>query len=360
MPPNAHSMSTAANVAHHVVRHVSSADPLAALTKERWAVEGASNFWASFLQAATVIVVLGVVIEVIATALEVRDEIRGGHKIRVHHFLTFIGGALVVLAVAGEFWAEIRGASLETKLRTDNALAQAILSDRSNTAITDVVLTIARFGGLKHLVGTTEKRIAVEVSGFKKSTAAEIQAAKQTIAQAKDTIAELNRDRAELTKARDETQAAEKKAEAVVAAAAAANAPREIVDLDKVKKFVGHLSQFSGVKADIFLIHAPSPDAAPFAQSLLVLLSQAHWKVRGVVDLMGGPAGSGVLVITRSSPSPTDKEAAAALIAELRANDIPAAPSSGVSDEPWKNFGAFVGPDLHGYASDIWVLVGSK
>jgi hypothetical protein len=319
MPANEHSVSTAAKVAHHALKHVPSVDPLVRLTNQRWTLEGASDFWSVFLQVATVIVVLGVIIEVIATALEVRDEIREGHKVRVHHFLTFVGGALIVLAVAGEFWAEMEGASLETRLRTDNALAQAILSDRSNTAIADVVLTIAKFGGLKNLVGTTERKIAGEVSDFQKRTAADIESAKQTIAGARDTIAELNRDRTDLTKARDETEAAEKKAEAVVAAAAAANAPRSLLPKQQ-DDLVAKLKASPGLMANLLIPPSTTPDTGPLASLLEELLTKAGWKV-GLMQTLGGWSKT-VLVCTGKSPKLAVEKAATIIVLELRAAGI--------------------------------------
>jgi len=47
---------------------------------------------------------------------------------------------------------------------------------------------------------------------------------------------------------------------------------------------------------DIFVIAAPTADAAPFANSLLKLLLASQWNARGVSNLWSGIIGTGILV----------------------------------------------------------------
>jgi hypothetical protein len=90
--------------------------------------------------------------------------------------------------------------------------------------------------------------------------------------------------------------------------------PRWIID---ERSFVDRLKQFQGVSVDVWLIHAPSADAAPLAGRLLVLLKSAQWTANGVFNLMGGMSGAGIMVATRITPSANDQAAAYALIDEL-------------------------------------------
>jgi len=86
---------------------------------------------------------------------------------RLHHTLTFVGGALVVLAVAAEYWAENKGSSLETKLRANNAAAQGELDKRAREATAQAVAIANKFGGLQHFVSQKEGEMDSAFSDFK-------------------------------------------------------------------------------------------------------------------------------------------------------------------------------------------------
>ncbi len=141
-----------------------------ALTSARWALEGASGFWAWVLRIATLAVVAGVVAEIVATAIEVIDEIRAGHKIKLHHLLTFVGGAAVVIGVAIEFEAELSGAQIETALRGNNATAQAALTNKANHATQQAVDIAKKEGGLDSLVRTKVAEIDADTNALNNKT----------------------------------------------------------------------------------------------------------------------------------------------------------------------------------------------
>src|ERR1039458_3632085 len=123
-----------------------------ALTTARHTLEMSSDRWAHVMVVATVLVGIGVLIEVIATILEVRDELCEGRKIKSHHILTFIGAIFVAAFVGLEVVAEYEGDDIETDLRANNAAAQSELSNRANHAVADAVAITQKFGGLHQFV----------------------------------------------------------------------------------------------------------------------------------------------------------------------------------------------------------------
>jgi hypothetical protein len=103
------------------------------LTAARTALESRSDCWLNVMVVATVLVAIGVVIEVWATILEVRDERREGGTIKWHHILTFIGAILVAAFVGLECIAEYKGGSIETALRDNNRqIEQVLIKDASD------------------------------------------------------------------------------------------------------------------------------------------------------------------------------------------------------------------------------------
>lgn len=136
-------------------------------------------------------------------------------------------------------------------------------------------------------------------------------------------------------------------------------APRWITDEQK-DKIVSNLKQFKDVSIDIWLLHAPSQDAAPLADRLLAVLNDAKWSATGVFDLTGGRSPIGVFILTRSNPTPNDKAAAEALLEELKAADISTQIRPGVGDDPLEYFGKFNGPALPNPPANLWLVVGSK
>ena len=104
------------------------------LTAARTALEERSDRWLHVMVVATVLVAIGVVIEVWATILEVRDERRKGGKIEWHHILTFIGAILVAAFVGLECLAEYKGGDIETKLREKNGQIEQLLTKEAGDA----------------------------------------------------------------------------------------------------------------------------------------------------------------------------------------------------------------------------------
>lgn len=136
-------------------------------------------------------------------------------------------------------------------------------------------------------------------------------------------------------------------------------APRWIND-EQQKLLVSRLSRFQGVLVDVWLLHAPSQDAAPFAQRILSVLMAAQWKANGVFNLMGGATATGVIIVMRENPSANDRAAAAALLTELNSAGIEANLQTGVTDKPVEVLGAFAGPNASNPPSNLWVAIGSK
>lgn len=159
---------------------IATPDPLASLKAVRLVLEHSVDTWGTILQVATALVVVGVVVELIATVIEVSDRLRKREKPGLHHIFTFAGSAILILAIAAEFEAEHRGAALQTALRSNNESAQALLSERADSATADAVSITKQFGGLHSFVN---------------SEAAEITSV----------MTDLKRDRDRLTAARNET-----------------------------------------------------------------------------------------------------------------------------------------------------------
>lgn len=127
------------------------------LSAARSTLESQSDGWTATLEIATAVVVLGVLVEVVATWLEVNDERREGKPVKLHHILTFAGAGLIALAVAVEGAAEYKGSSIETALRSNNAASQGVLDKRAKDATAAAVQTAEKFGGLQNLVAQKEQ-----------------------------------------------------------------------------------------------------------------------------------------------------------------------------------------------------------
>ena len=201
---------------------VSIPDPVMdGLIAARKALESRSDWWLAAMVIATVLVAIGVVIEVWATILEVRDEVREGHKIKWHHILTFIGAILVAAFVGLEGIAEYEGGDIETKLRSNNAAAQFELTNRANSAAADAVAITQKFCGLHDFVVAQERELDTNFAALKRYADDEN---KRTEA----VIAELNNDRKKLDKARTDAVAAADEAKEALAAVMAARKPRTL------------------------------------------------------------------------------------------------------------------------------------
>jgi hypothetical protein len=164
---------------------------------------------------------------------------------------------------------------------------------------------------------------------------------------------------ADAEKARAEIAEANARAAEAQLALEQFKAPRQITDAQK-DLIVEHLKPFHDVSVGVFLIHAPSVDTPPLAERLLSVLEAAQWKATGVFNLMGGPIGNGIAIVTRENPAPSDTAAATALVGELNSIGILAVSEKGVTDSPVSVLGAFVGPDAPQTPANIWVVVGSK
>jgi hypothetical protein len=136
-------------------------------------------------------------------------------------------------------------------------------------------------------------------------------------------------------------------------------APRWITDV-QLGVLVPLLKHFQGISADIWLIHAPSSDAAPLAARLLSVLKSAEWNANGVFNLMGGMSGTGILIATRDNPDPNDLQAATALLSELNTLGLAANLGKGVTDNPVNTLGAHTGPSPSKPPANLWIIVGSK
>ena len=180
-------------------------DPLATLTSARWALEGASDYWALVLQISTIAIGLGVFIEVVATTCEIIEDRRAGRKLPFHAIMTLAGGALVALALVFEFFAEFKSASTETALRKNNAAAQGELDKRAREATAEAVSIAGRFGGLQSLVTQKEGEMDAEVSNLK--TFAQNQRARVNTA-----ISALSGEEAKVQTARSDAQSSAGKA----------------------------------------------------------------------------------------------------------------------------------------------------
>jgi hypothetical protein len=213
----------------------------------------------------------------------------------------------------------------------------------------------------------TETKRAVADSDLAKEGAAkagvEVAKANEAIAKANERANSLE---AEAAKSRERAAQLEKGVAEANARAAEAQlaleqfkAPRWITDAQH-SSFVSNLGRFQGTSVDIWLIHAPSQDAASLASRLLAVLGAAHWNANGVFNLMGGVSGAGVFVVMRDSPTAADNAAATALVNELNAAGLAASLQKGVTDKPVETLGAFVGPNASTSPSNLWVIVGSK
>ena len=222
------------------------------LNLARGRLETSSDAWSTLLEVATVFVVMGVIVEVVATWLEVRDEKRAGHRIKLHHVLTFVGAGLIALAVGAEGLAEYKGVDVETKLRGNNAAAQGVLTNRANAATADAVALTKSFGGLHDFVTDQENL----------NTAAR---------------EELQRTTDALNKARDEALAADKDAKQTAAAIAAANAPREF-SKDQHDRLIALFGRLPAVPASQFVVYSvvANREAERYANVLSKALSDAH------------------------------------------------------------------------------------
>lgn len=90
-------------------------------------------------------------IVVLATIIEIRELREEGQSIKWHQFATLVGGALVAIFVGVEYQAESKSAHLETKLRDNNASAQAVLVARERDATAHAVAIAKSFGGASEM-----------------------------------------------------------------------------------------------------------------------------------------------------------------------------------------------------------------
>ncbi len=285
MPPNAHSISVAANTIHRAVLHT---DPLAALSASRWSLEGTSDFWAFVLQIATVAITLGVFVEVVATILEIIEDRAEGKKLPLHAILTLLGGGVVAIALGFEFWAEFKTASIETDLRKNNAAAQGELDKRARDATAEAVAIANKFGGLQNFVAHKEGEMDSAFSSFK--TFAEQQQTRTTNA-----INGLNTKQAKLQTALSSVDASAGKAASAADTAGKTSASmtdtlnserqmqgqmraiitHRVLTPEQAAGLVEKLKPFAKTPFDLFLMQ--DPDAMNFEFQLADVLQKAGW-----------------------------------------------------------------------------------
>ena len=135
-------------------------------------------------------------------------------------------------------------------------------------------------------------------------------------------------------------------------------APRQFSAAQQAQ-FTHQLTKFAHVKADVFLTHGTTPDAAPLSISIRGLLRAAGLDAK-VSNLMGGPNITGIVVAVRQGANANTVGAATAIVQELRAAGIDSAldPNS-FNKNPVEVLGAYTGEEGAGHG-DIWVVVGSK
>jgi hypothetical protein len=242
-------------------------DPLISLQAARSALEHSIDTWDTVLQVATAVVVVGVVVELIATVIEVIDRLRKHERPGLHHIFTFIGSAILILSLVAEFEAEHNGAALQTALRSNNESVQALLSQRANAATADAVSIAKQFGGLHSYVNSE----AAEITGA---------------------IADLKNDRARLTAARNETARSaarvEKALTAVKASGAALSA--ELSTINSLRSTVQDLTTprtiniprmaaklVSFGKVPFVMALSSDNDASNLAQQISYSLTLAGW-----------------------------------------------------------------------------------
>lgn len=145
---------------------VSHDDVIAGLKVARGAIEQSSDSWSKVLIWSTAVVAAGVVLEIVAEAMEVRKELREGKKLEKFHLIAFVAAAIVALFVAIEGVAELKVASKETDLRKNNSDEQLELQASANEAkatadkaTSDDVALAKRVGGLDALVAQTNGKL---------------------------------------------------------------------------------------------------------------------------------------------------------------------------------------------------------
>lgn len=248
----------------------SSADPIIdALAVTRSGLESVSSQWANLLLLATVVVGIGVVIEVVAFVMEVLED-KKKDELRFHHAVGLAGAIYVALFIGYEVEAEYKGRIIEEELRTNNSAAQAILSDRANTATAKAVAMAEKVGGLDVVVAQTNEKVEAL-----KATAADQKARSDVI------IASLTAKQKEV----ETTIEAAKKDEAELAASANTitelrqqikylTTPRILTD-EQISALATTLSAYPKTPFDLFV--AQDSDSENLAAQIGILLEKAGW-----------------------------------------------------------------------------------
>ncbi len=280
---------------------------------------------------ATVLVAIGVLIEVVATILEVRDELREGGKIKWYHILTFIGAIFVAAFVGLECIAEYKGGDIETKLRSNNAAAQLELTKRANSAVADAVALTEKFGGLHDFVATKEGELDEQFAALKRYAADERKRTEKV-------IAELNSDRQKLDKSRTDAIAAANEAKEALAAVTAARKPRNLT-VEQQRRIAQKMAAWAKIpnssgpqRVAVFSTTGIFESARLADQIAATLgLEQAGWDVnRNRVNFGTEMALSGVGMFTSSNVR--GQAVAAALAKALNEEGIVAF----IIDQKWK------------------------
>jgi hypothetical protein len=326
------------------------------LTAARTSLEARSDFWDHVMVIATVLVAIGVLIEVWATILEVRDELREGGKIKWHHILTFIGAIFVAAFVGQECIAEYKGGDIETKLRSNNAAAQLELTSRANSAVADAVAITEKFGGLHDFVVAKEGELDDQSAALKRYANDE---KKRT----ETVIAELNSDRQKLDKSRTEAVAAANEAKEALAAVTAARNPRNLT-VDQQRTIAEKMSAWtkipnSGAVQSVAVFPTTGTfESAHLADQIAAALGpgQAGWTVNRYPVTFGNPMSvSGVGMFTSSNVR--GQAVAAALAKSLNEEGIAAF----VIDKKWKgceDSKITEHPDSDPFCSHVSVMIG--
>jgi hypothetical protein len=284
------------------------------LNTTRVALEHSADRWHLFLEIATAGVAIGVIVEIVALMWEIIGKRREKQTIERYELIAIGGAILVGLFVAAEVFIDQGATEVQTKLRSNNEATQDELDKRERKATQDAVELVQKFGGLHEYVETEERQLDSDMAAFKQFAVDERKADAAV-------IVEINRDRLQLEKARNDAVASAMQAQQALAKLETAARPRDLSPNQRTA-LVAHLSEFSGIKVDVWRFTTTTPDAVPFSGLLLSLLSAAHWNTVGVGVSFNGGNGRGVAVAMRPDAESKIRTAAHTLIDELQDDEI--------------------------------------
>jgi len=235
----------------------------------------------------------------------------------------------------------------------------------ANTAITDTKTLRDAVGQLDSFTKESKETIDKSFSDFKLFISDETRATDKTIAGFAEKQAELVRARNDAVTAANNAKADIARAEEALAKEAAIrdqiitmNSPRTLSAVQK-SRFKLHLSTFDGISVSVWRGNTTSPDTVPFSWELLAAFVDTHWQARGV-SVSHSSYGTGITVSVRNGAPPSAEDAANALVAELRADNVGAGRGSNFDDEMFLQQGMAENVFQKTKPPDVLVFVGTK